>query len=207
MPNGLVATPLPASPDEWRCALSGHCYVITGPPGSGKTPLLAELVGLGYTGVPEPAREVIAEQRSIAARRVYDRDPALFVELMLDRALADFAASAQSAVPVFFDRGIPDLVGYCRLSGLDTARAWDAAKEHRYNPVVFALPPWPEIYTTDEDRKMTFELAAAFGRQILEVYEQLGYTMIEVPRSSPAERAAFIRDRLRRAVDNRPAAP
>jgi hypothetical protein len=32
--------------------------VITGPPGSGKTPIVRELVASGFRGVAEPAREV-----------------------------------------------------------------------------------------------------------------------------------------------------
>jgi len=38
-----------------------NLLVITGPPGSGKTPVVHELVASGFTGVAEPAREVIAE--------------------------------------------------------------------------------------------------------------------------------------------------
>jgi predicted ATPase len=160
--------------------------------------VLRELVGLGHRGVPEAARETIAEQRAISGQGVYDRDPALFVQLMLERALTDLGSAASSEQPVFFDRGIPDLVGYCQLFDLDPTRAWEAARLHRYNNVVFAMPPWPEIYTTDADRKMTFEFAAAFGRHVLTVYEELGYSVVDVPRSSPAERARFIRDQVAR---------
>lgn len=176
--------------------MTNNGYVITGPPGSGKTVVLRELITLGYVGVAEPARGVIAEQRAINGEGVYDRDPALFVELMLAKSLIDFAAFVSSELPVFFDRAIPDLVGYCRIFGIDPTRAWEAAARHRYNVVIFALPPWPEIYTTDEDRKMTFESAAAFGQTIVEVYEELGYVAVDVSRSSPSGRAAFIRERV-----------
>jgi hypothetical protein len=39
--------------------------VITGPPGSGKTPIVRALAASGSTVVAEPAREVIAEQRAV----------------------------------------------------------------------------------------------------------------------------------------------
>jgi predicted ATPase len=48
--------------------------VITGPPGSGKTPIVDELVAAGFTGVAEPAREVIAEQRAHGGDGVWDRN-------------------------------------------------------------------------------------------------------------------------------------
>ena len=174
-----------------------RCYVLTGPPGSGKTPVLDELVGLGYRTVPEMSREIIAEQRLIDPRPVYDRDPALFVWRMLERAVADHESEGSSEGPVFFDRGIPDVVGFFELMGaLDPSPAWEAARRHRYNDLVFVLPPWPEIYTTDLDRRMTFDQSAAFGRRVLEIYEELGYTVVDVPRAIPAERAAFIVDHI-----------
>src|SRR6476619_2735100 len=133
--------------------------VITGPPGSGKTPIVAS----GFTGVAEPAREVIAEQRALGGDGVWDRNPQLFLTLMLSRAVADFLQMSGAPGPVFFDRGIPDLIGYAELFGLDAAAAAKAAAAHRYHDPVFVLPSWPEIYVTDSERQMTFEAAEAFG--------------------------------------------
>jgi hypothetical protein len=65
-------------------------FVVTGAPGSGKTPILRELVRLGFLGVDEPAREILAEQRAIGGNGVYDKDPQLFCDLMLERAVADY---------------------------------------------------------------------------------------------------------------------
>src|SRR6185436_18055323 len=86
--------------------------VITGPPGSGKTPIVRELVASGFTGVAEPAREVIAEQRAIGGDGVYDKNPRLFLNLMMSRAVADFRRMSGASSPSFFDRGIPDMIGY-----------------------------------------------------------------------------------------------
>ncbi len=171
-------------------------FVITGPPGSGKTPLVRELVEQGFSGVEEPARAVIAEQRAIDGEGVYDRNLRLFWELMLRRAIDDFRRMEGAGTPAFFDRGIPDLVGYAELFGLDASAAADAAATHRYSGVVFALPSWPEIYVTDSDRKMTFEFAKAFGERVRDVYVDLGYTVVDVPRDAIAVRARFILDRL-----------
>jgi len=65
-------------------------FVATGAPGSGKTPILRELVRFGFLGVNEPAREILAEQRAIGSNGVYDKDPQLFCDLMLERAIADY---------------------------------------------------------------------------------------------------------------------
>ena len=62
-----------------RRASTKGLLVITGPPGSGKTPIVGELVALGFTGVAEPAREVIAEQRALGGDGVWDKNPQLFL--------------------------------------------------------------------------------------------------------------------------------
>jgi predicted ATPase len=171
-------------------------FVITGAPGGGKTPVLKELVAMGFTGVPEPAREVLAEQRAVGGTGVPEKDPTRFCDLMLARAIDDFGRSQSTEGPVFFDRGIPDHIGYFRLFGLDASSAEQAATLHRYNDLVFVMPSWPEIYTTDEERKMTFEMAHALGEVIRDVYVGLGYTLVEVPRDTPRARAHFIAARV-----------
>jgi predicted ATPase len=173
-----------------------NLLVITGPPGSGKTPIVRGLVALGFTGVAEPAREVIAEQRITGGDGIYDKNPQLFLNLMLSRAVADFRRLSGASGPVFFDRGIPDLIGYAELFGLDASDAANAATAHRYNDLVFALPSWPDIYVTDSERRMTCKAAAAFGERVRSIYDELGYSVVDVPCDAIAARVRFILDTL-----------
>ena len=170
--------------------------VITGPPGSGKTPIVRELMALGFTGVPEPARDVIAEQRANGVDKIYDDDPRSFLDLMLSRAVEDHRRARADGSPVFFDRAIPDQIGYAELFGLDASDAVTAARAHRYDETVFVLPSWPDIYVTDGDRRMTFEDAKAFGDRVREIYIDLGYTLVDVPRDTVAARVRFVLDTL-----------
>jgi len=157
---------------------------ITGAMGSGKSTLLVELRKYGFVVVPEPARIVLAEQRAAGGHGVPERNPQRFCELMLERMKRDYDEHPRA----FYDRGIPDLVGYAHLFGLEPPRVDD----HRYDDRVFVLPAWREIYVTDDERKMTFEMAEAFGENVQRIYEGLGYEIVEVPKDTPDARARFI---------------
>ncbi len=54
------------------------------------------------------------------------------------------------------------------------------------------MRPWEEIYTTDDERTMTFDMVMGFQEVVEDVYGRLGYTLIEVPRVPIDERAAFV---------------
>jgi predicted ATPase len=186
-----------------RVSATKTLFVITGAPGSGKTALVRELVALGFKGIDEPAREVLAQQRTVGGDGVPERDPRLFCDLMLSRAIADLERMRGAQTPVFFDRGIPDQIGYAELFGFDASMAQRAAAVHRYNDVVFALPSWPEIYVTDRERTMSFEAAEAFGERVREIYEHLDYTLVVVPHDTLRARARFVVETLSLGVEVR----
>lgn len=167
-------------------------YVLTGAMGAGKSAIVAELVRLGIRCAPEFARAVIAEQRAIVGDGLFDRNPQRFLDLMLERAIAEHEAAGARDGPVVFDRGVPDLIVYAEIFGLDTSEATRAAHGLRYDDPVFFAPSWPEIYATDAERRMTFEQADAFGRRVRSVYAELDYHVVDVPLSSEHERAGFI---------------
>lgn len=171
-------------------------HLITGPPGAGKTGLIAELRARGFGCVDEPARRVLAAQRKVDGQGVPDRDPALFTELMLSAAVEDFDSRRDGAAPVFFDRGVPDIIAYARLFGVDDGEALRASKRYRYRREVFFAPPWSAIYCQDDERKMTFGEARAFGDLMRAAYREAGYALVELPLAPTPKRADFILDRL-----------
>ena len=66
----------------------------------------------------------------------------------------------------------------------------------RYAPIVF-LPPWKEIYATDNERKQTFAEAERTFELMASVYREYGCEVSELPKATPATRAQFILKRLR----------
>ena len=52
-------------------------------------------------------------------------------------------------------------------------------------------PPWPEIYVTDPERRHGLREATAEYQRLMEALPTLGYDVIDLPRTSPPERADF----------------
>jgi predicted ATPase len=57
---------------------------------------------------------------------------------------------------------------------------------------VFVLPPWEDIYESDEARYENFEQAKLIYNHLLETYQNYGYHLIEVPRGTVEERIKYI---------------
>lgn len=167
-------------------------FIVTGPPGSGKSTVLRLLKQINVKVIEEPARAIIADQRAINGQGLYDKNKSLFVELMLSRAIHQYKAMEQFSYPVIFDRGIPDNAAYASLFGVDAEVATNAANYFRSNPEVFYFPPWEEIYTTDDERTLSFAETSNFGDIIQTHYEKLGYHLIQVPKEAPGKRAKFL---------------
>jgi predicted ATPase len=124
---------------------------------------------------------------------------------MLARDLAAYDAYRAATAPVVFDRGIPDVVGYLRLEGLavpDTALR--AAEDRRYARV-FVCPPWPDIYTTDAERRQTPEIAERTYRAMVETYTGCGYEIVAVPRAPVVTRVRFVLEQIAEFGDGPPA--
>ena len=172
-------------------------HIITGGPGAGKSTLIDALAGLGYSTVRESGRAIIRHQLAIGGNALHTGDRALFLELMIERTMADYEAASGETGPVFFDRGLPEFAGYCRLTGVAlTAHVQNAAEVFRYNPRIFVAPPWREIYVNDAERKQDFAEAVATCDACAAACVEAGYEVVELPKASVAERVAFVLDQV-----------
>lgn len=168
-------------------------YIITGGPGSGKTSIIDMLNSRGYLCVSEVGREIIQEQIKIGGDATHSKNQIRFRDLMLSRSIATFVEVREKVKPVFFDRGIPELVGYCRLIKSDIPESLrDAVKLYYYNQKVFITPPWEEIYQHDTERKQTWEEAVETYQRVAESYIEAGYQLVEIPKASILERVDYI---------------
>lgn len=168
-------------------------FVITGGPGSGKSTLIDALQRAGYARSVEAGRASIQHQIAIDGPALPWRDPALFAELMLSWELRSYALAQAQSGPVFFDRGVPDVVGYLRLVRLPVpAHIERAARMYRYHRQVFIASPWPEIFAQDRERRQDFAEAVRTYDAMVATYADFGYELVELPRAPVAARVDFV---------------
>lgn len=169
-------------------------FVITGGPGVGKTTLLRELEKRNFKCIPEVAREIIKEQVNGNGEALPWKNKELYKALMMDRSIASYGLINHTNNGItFFDRGIPDTLSYARLINSIISIEMDFyASHYRYNKKVFILPPWLEIYTTDNERKQTWKEAVQTYEILAETYRQYNYELIEVPKTAVEKRVDFI---------------
>lgn len=170
-----------------------NLYIISGGPGSGKSTLLKALAQHGFPCMPEAGRAIIQHQLSIGGTALPWADRSLFAELMLSWDIRSYYDALELNKPVLFDRGIPDVMGYLRLSNLPVPPHIEkAAHTYRYHQRVFIAPPWQEIFTQDAERKQSFNEAQATYNALSAVYIELGYELLPLPFASVEERVQFV---------------
>ena len=172
-------------------------FIVTGRPGAGKTTLLAALHRAGLAVAPEAGRAITRAQQAIGGPAGHDRDRRLYLDLMLSWEIRSHQDAIARGGTHLFDRGIPDLLGYCRLTDLPVPpHLQRAADLFRYEQTVFILPPWPEIYVRDAERKQGFEEAQRTYECMREAYLEAGYSLVTVPPEPVEKRSDFVRDAI-----------
>lgn len=174
--------------------VSDRFFVISGGPGSGKSTLIAALKETGFAVCEEAGRAIIRQQVATGGCALPWIDPARFAEAMLAHDMQSYEAASEQGDFVFFDRGIPDVIGYLNLMKLPVPEQMtEAARRHRYNRCVFIAPFWPEIFTQDAERKQSPEEAERTYQAMVKVYDECGYELTVLPRDTVAARVAFVR--------------
>lgn len=181
--------------------IRSNFYVVTGGPGSGKTTLLCALRKKGVHIVEEVGRQIIQQQVSIGGTALPWADKKKFRDLMLSLSINTYNQVFEAQNPVFFDRGIPGLIGYSKLEGIRIPSCLEeAVKNFRYNPKIFITPSWQDIYQNDQERKQTFEVAVTTYEAIIDAYLYYGYEIVEIPKTSVEKRVEFLLEQVKFSI-------
>lgn len=173
-----------------------HLHVVTGGPGAGKSTLIAALRDAGHAVVEEAGRAVIREQVASGGDALPWGDRHAYAREMLVRDRAAWREAREHMGPTFFDRGLPDILGYLRLMGEpDPAELVEALDACRYAREIFVAPPWEAIFDQDAERRQDFAEACRTFDSMCAVYAAAGYALVPLPLAPVAERVAFVLDR------------
>ena len=167
--------------------------VITGGPGTGKSTVIEELIKRNFTCMAEISREVTLNARKNGSEQLFLTKPLLFSELLLEGRVNQYIESEKKNEElVFFDRGIPDVHAYMNYISIDYPSTYiHKSNFYRYN-YIFLMPPWEEIYISDNERYENFEQALAIHNHLERTYKELNYNIIEVPIGTIEARTNFI---------------
>ena len=168
-------------------------FVLTGGPGAGKTTLVEALRARGFAATKEAGRGVIRAEMEGGGQALPWIDRQRFAERMFEWELASYRQAERQAGAVFFDRGLPDTLGYLGLEGLPVP-AWmeEEAWRLRYHARVFVAPPWRQIYGRDEERRQSWQVAVRTHAAMVRTYRDFGYDLVELPRAPVERRLAFV---------------
>jgi predicted ATPase len=177
--------------------LNKEIVVIIGGPGTGKTTIIEGLLAKGFCCYPEISREVTLEAKKQGIEQLFLENPLLFSELLLEGRKKQFhKAQKEPHNIVFLDRGIPDVLAYMHYIGDSYPAFFDqACRDHIYTKI-FLLPPWEDIYISDNERYENFEQAKLIYNHLTETYQKYGYHLIEVPKGTVEDRISFILNQL-----------
>ena len=178
--------------------------VITGGPGTGKTVLVRELEKRGYSCFHEIIREMTEAAKKeedpethLVNPLTFVRDPLSFNRRILQGRMSQFRNAGLFQDPlVFFDRGIPDVLAYMDYFKQEYDGEFsEPCLNLRYDQV-FLLPPWREIYTTDDERLESFEQACEIHECLDTTYRRYGYEVNTLDFGPVEDRVRQLFDRL-----------
>ena len=170
-------------------------YVITGGPGVGKALIFKKLKHLGHKcSRGEMARDIYRKFKNRLGRHLEVGDRRKYSLSVLNAFIEEYCLHKTGLY--FFNRGIPDGLGWDRVFGLEASKKlMSAIRAYRYDGI-FILDPI-ESFEDETDVVWASEREAQRVHQhIIQGYIDVGYDPIYVPSDFVESRVQFILSNL-----------
>ncbi len=167
--------------------------VLAGGPGTGKSSTLNLLREQGYCCLEEISRQVTLDAQREGIDQLFLKEPLLFSEKLLEGRINQYKKADKMATEFcFFDRGIPDVAAYMDYKNEKVPEKFKLADSQYKYDFIFFFPIWEEIYESDNERYESVKEAHEIQFYLKKAYENLGYTLIDLPKLSVKKRVDFI---------------